>query len=261
VVKKLVIHSVKPFFFIIAIVSIILLPMPVKAQPQIEVVSHTSYVDGEGHYNIVGEVHNVGNQALEYIGISATFYDNSDGEIGDSFAYTIMNRLLPDKKSPFRIVFLEKTLSPLVHHYSLNVNFIPNVDPTYLFSETIEIALHESLIDDLGYMHIIGGVENIGEIISYFEIVATGYDETGKVVEVGFASSDQSECSLPQTMPFEIIIGENVELINSYELAIVYARENYIVVPEFNSYLLTILTFSMISFILIKYKRKIIKKS
>ena len=260
-VQKLFIHSVKSFFFIVVIVSIILLPIPVWAEPQIEVVSHTSYIDGEGYYNIVGEVHNVGDQAADYVIISATFYNSSDAEIGDGFANASMNRLLPDKKSPFRILFLEKTLSILVHHYSLNVDFIPNVDPITLFSEKIEIVYDESLIDDFGYMHIIGEVSNIGEVISYFEVVATGYDEAGKVVEVGFASSDQSECSLPQTMPFEIIIlSENVELINSYELAIVNARETYIVVPEFNSSLLTIVTFSMISIFLIKYNRKIIKR-
>jgi hypothetical protein len=89
-------------------------------------------------------------------------------------------------------------------------------------------------------------------------VIATCYDVTGTVVESGGRSA--LSIGANQKLAFEIdIFSDNVPLINSYELTA--ESPFYSAIPEFNSYLLTILAVSVVSISLLLYKRKIIKKS
>ena len=251
--------SVKPLMVIVFLLSVIWLPTIVHAAPQIEVVSHTSYIDPIGYYNIVGEVHNTGDQAANYVGITATLYDNGDAVLGTSFDYIALGVLLPDRKSPFRIMELNATQALLVDHYSLDVEFTP----TDSIPKELQITSHSSTYSTSfnGLLTINGEIENTGDSeAALVTLIATGYDEAGNVVEVEAAYLRPSHLlEAHQKATFEIdLMGGNTNLVNSYELTA--ESDIYALIPEFNSYLLVILTVSLVSISLLVYKRKIIKK-
>ena len=255
--KKVFSSSFKSLIFIVFLLQVIVLQTTVKAAPQIEVVSTSSYISPYGYYTVVGEVHNVGDQTALSVEISATFYNDDDAVLGThiaSYGDVALNMLLPDRKSPFSFVFLNTTNALLVDHYSLNVDFTPS---DLHFPEKLEITSHSSSIDN-GHMLIVGEVENTGDLTaSIVKVIATCYDEAGTVVEASYRYlNDNIEAN--QKAAFQIdIFSENVPLINSYELTA--ESINYTAIPEFNSYILTILTALVVSISLLLYKRKIIK--
>ena len=253
--KKFFTLSVKSFIFIVFLVSAIFLPTIVNAAPQIEILtSHTSFIDSIGYFNVVGEVHNVGDQAANYVGVKATLYNVGNEVIATPFNYIALAVLLPDSKSPFRVEFVDITQSALVDHYSLEVEFTP----TDSIPKQLEIASHNSSII-IGSMVIDGEVKNTGDsTATYVTVFATCYDEAGNVVQVGGVYANPVDIGVNQKGPFRILIDyENTELINSYVLTA--ESENYALIPEFNSYLMTILSVALASISLLLYKRKIIK--
>lgn len=241
----------KSFFLLGILVSIIGSISSVKAPPQIVILSHTGYIDLLGFYNVVGEVQNTGDQAARYVEIIATFYNSSNVVVGTSFTYSDVSVLSPERKSPFRILLADTTQVLKTDHYSLNVDFTPAAS----LPQGLEILSHSSYTDTLDFIHIVGEVKNIGNAIAtYVQVIATCYDDTGKVVEEGFTFSNPNDIEAGQTAPFEILItGENKELVTSYTLTA--ESTQYAEIPEFNSYLALLLTVG-IACSIIMYKRK-----
>ena len=234
----------------------------VLAAPEIVIVSHTSYIDSfwDSH-TIIGEIQNIGDQPATNVDITATYY-NADNEVISDLGGPIveLNVLLPGRKSPFGSSDLS-TDPQLIDHYSLNVSFTP-CDP---IPEKLEIISHNSTIDPYDeYLHIIGEVQNSGDLQDpSVHVVATCYNEAGTVV----AFSADYVRTVNQKADFDIIIeSELPDPITSYTLtaatddyaAIAEIYETH-VIPEFSSFILIILTVTMVSIASLLYKRKIIK--
>lgn len=249
--KKMITLSGKSLIFVVFLLSVILLPTSVRAAPQIEIVSHTSYLDFIGYYNVVGEVHNTGDQAAKDVLITATLYNSGNEVIATPISYTRLDVLLPDRKSPFRIVFVDIAQSALVDHYSLDVDFTP----TDSIPEKLEIISHNSTSGS-GMLIIAGEIENTGDLeATLVEVIATGYDEAGNVVEEDRSYLTPTHVlGAHQKATFQIgMMGVNVDLINSYELTA--ESDIYALIPEFNSYLSIILTVAVVSIALLIHRR------
>jgi hypothetical protein len=252
--------SVRPLILTVFLLSVICfaysLPT-VKAEAQIEIVSHSSYISEWDYYIIVGEVHNVGDQMVRNVEISQIYYNAEDAVIGTSAdnssgVEVSLTNLYPGRKSPFYYTFYGD--ASLVDHYSLAVvDFTP-----YEFStdrQKLNITSHSSSIVE-GEMIISGEVEHIeGSSATLVKVLATCYDEHGTVVDVGGHSALYIEAG--QTAAFEININDNVPLITSYELTT--EAPFYDMIPEFNSLLFTLLVLSLISIAFFLSKRKIIQ--
>ncbi len=141
-------------------ITVLLLGMTttVKATAQVEILSHTGYIDSLDFYNVVGEVQNVGDQAVKYVRITATFYDSSDAVVDTSFTYSSLDVILAGRKSPFSITLLDTIQSAKVDHYSLSVS---SFSTTVTIEEGLEILSHNSYTGALGWMHIVGEIENV----------------------------------------------------------------------------------------------------
>ena len=105
-------------------------------------------------------------------------------------------------------------------------------------------------------MHVVGEIKNIGVYpTTYVEVIATFYDNTGKVVECGFTFSNPSDLEADQKAPFEIILmSDRVPLVDSYEITA--ESDQYAVVPEFPSFLIPSLFMIATLLAVIVYKRK-----
>lgn len=252
--------SKKILLLIKTLISLVLLSMvcfslTVHAAPQVEIVSHSSYIGQYGYYYVVGEVRNTGDQWAIDVEISATFYNSANEVLGSGSGDASLSYLLPGRISPFRFPFLEFALTEQVDHYSLSVTF-SSTDVS--FPEKLQIATHSSSI--VGDQILIEGeVENLADsTASLVKVLATCYDASGTVIGM----DGQSAISIPanQKAAFQIdVYCEDVQLVDSYTL--VTQSPFYVEVPEFSSFLLIILTFAVISFYSLYYKRKMNKNS
>ena len=254
---KIFLLKPKPLILLLFSLSIVLVPLTVNAAPQIEILdSHTSFIDSIGYFNVVGEVHNVGDQAANNVFVTATFYNAANEVVGTPVNNIALEVLLPDRKSPFRVEFINVGQSALVDHYSLEIEFTP----TDSIPKQLQIASHTSSVDvGFSLFEINGEVENTGDsTATYVRVFATCYDEAGNVIQVGGDYTEPVNVGASQKVSFTLLIDhENPDLIDSYVLTA--ESENYALIPEFSSLLLIILTFTVVSICLLLYKRSIIK--
>lgn len=193
---------------------------PVKAVANVDILSHTGYLDSFGYYHVVGEVQNVGDQAVNFVKIEVTFYDSNNVDIANRFDLTMLYVLLAGTKSPFDIVLLDTTQSTNVDHYSLNVTFLA-ASPVPI---GLEILSHSAYAYGDGF-GIVGEIMNIGtEKASNVKVIATYRDGKGKVVAATFTYlhvpiPEESDIDPGQTAQFELLLSdERTPYVYTYEL-------------------------------------------
>jgi len=226
---------------------------PVKADAQVEILSHSSYIGSLDFYNVVGEVQNTGDQAVKYVRISATFYDSSDTVVDTALTFSTLSTILPGRKSPFTITLWESSQASKVDHYSLSVSFSTTVS----VQESLQIVSHSSYIGSFGWLNIVGEIENLATGgTTYVKVIATCYDESGTVINEGLTFTNPSEIEAGQKAPFDITIyDDNLELVTSYELTV--ESSEFAMIPEFSSYLILLLIFPFSGFVILFYKRRL----
>jgi len=230
-------------WFLIGILTLTFATQRVHAAANVNILSHTGYLDSLGYYHVVGEVQNTGDQAVNFVKITATFYDSSDVVVSTDLAYTMLDVILPNRKSPFEVILWDAVQSSKVDHYSLTVTY-STTSPKPL---GLEILSNSSYIDSIGWMHVVGEIKNIETgTANYVKVIATYYDEAGNVVAAAFTYSDPSDIEPGQKAPFEILLSdERTPYVVSYKLT---AESNqYTLIPEFPSVITTLLLAMAIS--------------
>lgn len=90
---------------------------PAPSSPAVEILSHQSNVDNEW-LSIVGEVRNNTGDPMEFVKVVATLYDKNNQVVGTNYAYTALDIIPPNGKSPFSI----EAKQPLnFDHYDIQV--------------------------------------------------------------------------------------------------------------------------------------------
>jgi len=227
-----------------ALTSLFSLIPKVDAVGNVVILSHTGYLDSYGNYHVVGEVQNVGGQAVNFVQVSATFYDSHNLVIDSRFDLTMLYVILVGRKSPFEIALLDVAESARVSRYSLSVTYLE----TNEIPMKLEILSHSKYTDAEGNMHIIGILKNFGdEKLVNAKVVATYYDALSHVVaaaSVGFDPELTGDIDPYQTAEFEIVLDKSrAQYVHTYVLA---AESNqYAMIPEVP----TILMFLIISLV------------
>jgi len=218
----------------------------VKAVASVNILSHIGYLDSVGYYHVLGEVQNVGDQAVNYVKITGTFYNSSHIVVGTDFTFTELNVLLAGRKSPFDLFLFDTGQSAQVNHYSLSVTFYP----TSPLALGLAILSNSSYIDGIGWMHVVGEIKNIGSVkATYVKVITTYYNETGGVVDARFTFSDPSDINPNQTAPFDVTLtSSRVPYVDRYELTA--ESSQYAIVPELSSMLIPTL-FMLVTLLII----------
>jgi hypothetical protein len=210
----------------------------VQATTLAYVVSSTSYLDGLGWYNVVGEVKNVADGALEFIQITATFYDVNNVVVGTRFSYAYIEVLEAGRKSPFTITLGDAGQSAEVHHYSLMISSFEQTTskPVYL-----QISSMSAYTDSNRDLHLIGEIENSGtQIAQYVRIVATFYGGDGEVVGAAVTYSDPKDIAPLKKATFDVSPPSGqTPLVKSYALEA--QPSEYNLIPEFQNPLLILI--------------------
>lgn len=206
----------------------------VHAAGNVVILTNTGYLDFSGNYYVVGEVENSGESAVNFVQVTATYYNSANSVIATRFDLTMLYVIMPERKSPFEIALLDVSQSAQVHHYSLSVTFLE----TSPLPIGIEITSASSHVDTSGRMHLTGELKNIGtETLVNTKVVATFYNETSIVIAAAMSNIDPEitgEINPNQTGPFEIILdAERTQHVSTYILT---AESNqYSVIPEFHT--------------------------
>jgi len=215
------------------------------AAGQAAILSHTGYFDSLGYYHVVGEVQNTGDGALDYVEITATFYDSGNTVVGTGYTFTDIDVVHAGQKSPFDLFLYDETQSAKVDHYELGIQF----DPTGSLPIGLEILSHSKYVDSIDYTHVVGEVKNTGDMVAhYVQVVATFYDSNGKVVAESFTYTDPKDLAPQQKAPFDLFIDEErSRSVSSYSLEV--DSNEYHGIPEFTSSILVlVMTMSLITF-------------
>jgi len=198
-----------------AMTSSLFLPVYAQTLPQqpagggVSILSSSQTNTDFGSTYIVGEVRNDLSHLINYVQIVGTFYDSRGLLIDTDFTYTDLDYLRPGEKSPFRLIISDESVVQRIDSYTLAVNWEPVfVDPSSVAAATVlRIEQGEQRIGEFGWYEIVGGVVNGGsEPTQYVKVVASFYDETGRVIGTDFTYTDPSDLAAGQSAPFEITV-------------------------------------------------------
>lgn len=226
----------------------------VEAQDNLEILpTHSGYINDQGYFYVVGEVQNVGDVPVGNIQVNATFYDANATEIAVGSGYAKLETLLPARKAPFAITLYSGNLSLQVYSYNLSIASFSIVENKPLDLE----ILSNSSSYEYPVFHVSGTIKNIGaKETTFVRVVATFYDENGKVVDALLNYSSPSSILPGETASFETVIsGTNAAKVHHYILEA--ESYDYLLVPEFDSTIFSLSLLSSLAFsILVTHRRK-----
>ena len=124
------------------------------------------------------------------------------------FTYTDLDYLRPGEKSPFRLIITDESVAQRIDNYTLTVNWKPVfADPSAVVAAATVLTIEqgEQRINDFGWYEIVGEAINGGsDSTEFVKVVATFYDEAGRLIDTTFTYTDPSDLAAGQSAPFEI---------------------------------------------------------
>jgi S1-C subfamily serine protease len=179
------------------------MPPGAGGQGEVVILSDRAYTDDIDYTHVVGEVRNNTNTPVEFVEITATFYNKAGKVIATDYTYAALEIVPSGGKSPFEIL---KELPTSAARYTLNVDWeeADTAPPSGL-----KILSRSQYVDDIDFLHIVGEVKNTsGRRLEYVEIVATFYDKRGRVLATDFTYTSPESLRGGQTAPFEFVLEE-----------------------------------------------------
>jgi hypothetical protein len=171
--------------------------------PRVRIVSMNA-IPQENNTIIVGEIENE-DTVPGFVSVGATLVGKNGEVIGEETSFDkISHTLLPKEISPFRIDFPNVKLSTVK-----SVRMTPNAILVPASADPTIGVLHQRVEVDARGRHVLKGelVEQSGEIVNIPHVLATYYDNAGKVIWVSDGYVDQA--LLPQTpVPFAVDLND-----------------------------------------------------
>jgi hypothetical protein len=195
---------------------IILLTTPiflntVKADVKdISLISNSSYLDLSKNLQVVGEVKNVGDKPYQFIKISINYYDKNGQLIASRFDLTMLNLIMPGRKSPFDISLLDNLLSAQVDHYSISISLL-DTSTVVSLPLNLEVTFNKFISNSQEPLSVT--LKNKGsQVAENVKVVATYYDNSGHVIAATVNYIDDEDATLgageysTRSLPLDSII-------------------------------------------------------
>lgn len=151
-----------------------------QAQENVQIMSYTRYIENNSvqHFLVIGEVKNNLTTNVKSLAVNAIFYDEEGHVIGTQHAYSALEILKPEQKSPFKI-YVHPNLSASEDIKLTCTCFKTNDEPVTGF----DISKEEEAIDDDGYYIVSGETQNNGpRKASKVRAICTFYDSSQRVI-------------------------------------------------------------------------------
>jgi len=197
-----------------ATATLINTPIPVGVQI---LNNYSTYVDSIDYLHIVGEVLNYTGNHLEFVKISANFYNSSGQFIATDYTYTDLWYLPSHEKTCFDLM-LEL---PVGYSYF-------EFEPPYYWTSGQPLPLltvfndSGTYLSNYGWYKIIGQVRNdAGRRVEYVMPVMTLYNGLGNVVDCDYTFVNSTHLDAGQVSSFEnTFIGANYTGVTSYRIQV-----------------------------------------
>lgn len=156
---------------------------------------------------------------IEFVNVTATFYDAKNNLIGTRFSPIVLEILEPEQRAPFEIYLLLNTSTYITDlSYELTLSYVKTSEETIA---GLVILDRTSSIDMNGYYIISGEVQNKGIRKAFsVKIFCTYYDSEGNLLAVSHAYVS-SEMDAGDKASFELSSKPHKISPASYELLIV----------------------------------------
>ncbi len=184
--------------------------------PRVRIVSMNAIPQGNNTI-IVGEIENE-DTVPGFVSVGATLIGRNGDVLGEETSFDkISHTLLPKEISPFRIDFPNVKLSTIKSvRMQPNSMLVPaSADPTIG-------VLHQRVETDARGRHVLKGelVEQSGETVNIPHVLATYYDNAGKVIWVSDGYLDKA--LLPQTpVPFAVELNDTAAAnVHNYRVTV-----------------------------------------
>lgn len=186
------------------------------APPRVRIISMNA-IERDGSTIVMGEVENE-DTVPGFVSVSATLIGKDGDDLSEESSFDKMSHtLLPKEVSPFRIDFPDVKLSSVK-----SVRMQPNALLVPASADPVIAVLHQRVEADARGHHVLKGelFNESGETVNIPHVLATCYDNSGRVVWVSDGYSDRA--LLPQTpVPFAVDIRDDLAgNVNSYRVTV-----------------------------------------
>ena len=163
-----------------------------QSNANIQVLSYSWYISSSGNLTAVGEVQNLGNSVIQSVYLNAQVYTSNQTVIAASSTRTYGDYLIPQQKAPFYIDFGQPPSSLGLNWESTvgSIQFTVTSAPP----SSNNVREYQNLNGSINFQGPLNGVYVIGGLIrnngnqtaDNIRVIGTYYDNSGKVVAVGF---------------------------------------------------------------------------
>ncbi len=184
--------------------------------PRVRIVSMNA-IARSNNTIIVGEIENE-DTVPGFVSVGATLVGKDGGVLGEETSFDkISHTLLPKEISPFRIDFPNVPLATVK-----SVRMQPNSMLVPASADPVIGVLHQQLATDARGRHVLQGdlVNDSGNVVNIPHVLATYYDNAGKVIWVSDGYVDHA--LLPQTpVPFDVDLpGDLASKVQNYRVTV-----------------------------------------
>jgi hypothetical protein len=204
---------------------------PARAAASATFQNDSMWISASGNLWIMCEVTNTGDVWLEYVKVTATLRDSASTIVDIIYGYTAVHYVSPAATVPLQMVEVDTAKSTQVQSYSLIVSF-RETPPIQQKLALLNVADSKNAA---GYLEVFGEVQNQADGPSaYTKVAGSFYDETGKLVYVGYTYTDPNEVPPGATYPFKLTVfsAERSSKITRYSLIAESMNSGYTSIPE-----------------------------
>ncbi len=173
--------------------------------PRVRIVSMNAIAQGNNTI-IVGEIENE-DTVPGFVSVGATLIGQNGDVLGEETSFDkISHTLLPKEISPFRVDFPKVRLASVK-----SVRMQPNSMLVPASADPVIGVMHQRVETDARGRHVLKGelVNQSGNVVNIPHVLATYYDQAGKVIWVSDGYVDQA--LLPQTpVPFAVDLRDDL---------------------------------------------------
>ncbi len=180
--------------------ALTLVPASLGQTGNVEILSHTYYIDNAGYLDVVGQVQNIGSNTVDPVVLTGTIYASDGSTLGNSYCYVWVKYLVPQQVAPYYMEFQPPQnsngwVASSIGNVSLTV-VQANATTSYLYPDLKVTSSSGTVgtVGDYNGAYVVNGVvQNSGsQTATNLTIIATFFNSKGDVVAVGNTYSSNS---------------------------------------------------------------------
>jgi hypothetical protein len=213
---------------LLAFVSCTTLESSSTPQNSLQIKHVYNYVDENKIMHVLGELQNIGNNAMTNVTVGAVFTDTEGDIINEYSRSPELRTINPGLASPFEILFIDIKNVDKVKNFKLHVNGTEG-RPVPV---NLQVKVDSSRQDIIGFYYINGIIFNSADTNANNSIaVATLYDKDGRVIAIGRGLAEPKDISSNSSANFGLAIIDKLQTPKGKSYSVVADSDSYVSIP------------------------------